>query len=211
MISVLLVDDHALVRQGLRTMLESEGDIEVIGEAGNGVHALELLNDLDPDVALIDARMPEMDGVSLIAEITASYPDVVTVLLTTFDQDEYVFGALRAGAHGHYLKDTDPDDLIDGIRRAAAGQSVLGSAATERLIAHMRATPAEGEFEGSELLTERERGIAQLVAAGYSNRQIARAQHISEGTVKNHVSAALRKLQLADRTQLALRVSKRLG
>ena len=209
MITVLLVDDHALVRGGLRTLIEAEADMEVVGEAGDGLEALDVLAQLAPDVALIDARMPRMDGVALIEQITTDHPLVQTVLLTTFDQEEYVFGALRAGARGHFLKDTDPDDLLAGIRRAADGQSVLGEAATDRLIAHLRHEPLTNSFDGVEHLTERELDISRQVAAGLSNREIAQAQHITEGTVKNHVSAALRKLGLADRTQLALRVSGR--
>ena len=206
-----LVDDQVLMREGLRKLLDVKADLTVVGEAAGGVEALEMVADCAPDVVLVDARMPRMDGVTLIARLSADHPDVAAVVLTTFDQDDYVLGALQAGARGHFLKDADPDDLVAGIRRAAAGETALGTAATERLVAHVRSAPidtARGAFAGQERLSERECAVARLVAAGRSNREIARTLHITEGTVKNHVSSALRWLGLADRTQLAVRVPR---
>ncbi|MFF5213146.1 response regulator [Streptosporangium sp. NPDC000396] len=204
-IRVLLVDDQILMRQGLRKLLEIEDGIEVVGEAADGVAALEAMPDCRPHVVLVDARMPRMDGVELIARLDAEYPQVATIVLSTFDEDEYVFGALRAGAHGYLLKDSSPEELVAAIRKANEGETVLDGPVAARLVAELRLSPQRQiGFRGQELLSGRELDVARLVAVGATNREIAARLFITEGTVKNHVSSMLRKLGLRDRTQLAL-------
>ncbi|NUR83697.1 MAG: response regulator transcription factor [Nonomuraea sp.] len=199
MIRVLLVDDQLLIRRGLSRLLEIEDGVEVVGEAANGGEALRAVPECRPDVALVDARMPGMGGVELIGCLTRTHPEVACLVLSTFDEDEYVFGALRAGARGYLLKDCSPEDLVAAVERAHRGETVLDGAVAGRVVAGLRADP----------LSEREREVAELVASGAANREIAAALHITEGTVKNHVSSILRKLGLRDRTQLALHVSRR--
>lgn len=221
-VRVLLVDDQALMRQGLRKLLEVEDGIKVVGEAANGISALEAVLHVRPDVALVDARMPRMDGVELIRRLSADHPDIACLVLSTFDEDDYIFGALRAGARGYLLKDCSPDDLIAGIRKAHAGDTVLDGAAAARVVASLRTQrpPAQGpgstgqpdqassyprgEFPGAKLLTPRELEVVHMIVNGANNREIAARLFITEGTVKNHVSSTLRKLGLRDRTQLAL-------
>jgi DNA-binding NarL/FixJ family response regulator len=207
-IRVILVDDQMLMRRGLRKLLEIEPGIEVVAEAADGAAALPEVAAARPDVALVDARMPVMDGVELIARLTRDFPHVACIVLTTFEEDEYIFGALRAGARGYLLKDTSPEDLVAAIHKVAAGQTILDSPVAARLVAEIvhldRAGVQAARFPGTELLSGREADVARLVATGASNREIAARLFITEGTVKNHVSSALRKLDLRDRTQLAL-------
>ncbi|NUW40938.1 response regulator [Nonomuraea rhodomycinica] len=212
MIRVLLVDDQELMRRGLRKMLEVEEGIEVVGEAADGVAALAQVPVTRPDVALVDARMPRMDGVELITRLSAEHPSVAAIVLTTFDEDAYIFGALRGGAVGYLLKDCSPDDVVEAIRRTSRGETVLGSPAAARLVAHVRRTPVPygtGGVREAESLSARELDVARMVAAGASNREIATRLVISEGTVRNHVSSVLRKLGLRDRIQLALYLTRR--
>lgn len=226
-IRVLLVDDQMLMRQGLRKLLEVEDGIEVIGEAADGLAALDLLSRCRPDVVLVDARMPRMDGVELIQRLSADHPWVASLALSTFDDEAYILGALRAGAKGYLLKDCSPDELVSGIRKAHAGEVVLDGPAAARVVASLRTwrpsaqeqqparssrgTPSAGSgatgFPGAELLSPRELEVVRMIAAGASNREIAGRLSITEGTVKNHVSSALRKLGLRDRTQLALHIT----
>ncbi|GAA2209507.1 response regulator transcription factor [Nonomuraea monospora] len=224
-IRVMLVDDQILMREGLRKLLEIEPGIEIAVSAAGGEEALTwLASTADggrPQVALVDARMPGMDGVELVARLRARFPEVAPVILTTFDDDDYIFGGLRAGAKGYLLKDIPPDELVAAIRRAARGETVLGGAASERLVALLRAAPAPTAaqlpapmpvtppHEPPGGLSDREYEIALLIGAGASNREIARGLHITEGTAKNHISSCLRKLGLRDRTQLAVWVSRR--
>ncbi|MDA8370503.1 MAG: response regulator transcription factor [Nocardiopsaceae bacterium] len=217
-VRVLIVDDQVLLRHGLRKLLEIEEGIEIVGDAADGMEALERLAaagpDLMPDVALVDARMPRMDGVALISRLAAQYPRIAAVVLTTFDDDDYIFGGLRAGAKGYLLKDTPPDELVSAIRRAARGETVLGGPAAERVVAALRSpervpqAPVAGAPAPPAPLSEREMEVARLVGRGDSNREIARRLFITEGTVKNHISSILRKLELRDRTQLALWVDR---
>ncbi|GAA2216346.1 hypothetical protein GCM10009850_118150 [Nonomuraea monospora] len=160
-------------------------------------------------MALVDARMPRMDGVELITRLAAKHPAVAAIVLSTFDEDEYIFGALRGGAVGYLLKDCSPDELVAAVLRASRGETVLSSPVAARLVANLRRTPARGAFSGEDLLSGRELEVARMVAAGAANREIATRLHITEGTVKNHVSSVLRKLGLRDRTQLALRLTER--
>ncbi|MFI7451924.1 response regulator [Nonomuraea sp. NPDC049714] len=210
-VRVLLVDDQELMRQGLRKLLEIEEGIEVVGEAADGVAALAVVGETRPDVALVDARMPRMDGVQLITRLTVEHPSVAAIVLSTFDEDDYIFGALRGGAVGYLLKDCSPDELVAAIRQASRGETVLSNPVAARLVADLRRRPAHGAFPGQELLSARELEVARMVAAGAANREIAARLFITEGTVKNHVSSVLRKLNLRDRTQLALRLTGRSG
>lgn len=212
---MLLVDDQELMRQGLRKMLEIEDGIEVAGEAADGEEALLVVAECRPDVALVDARMPRMDGVELISHLSARHPGVAAIVLSTFDEDDYIFGALRGGAVGYLLKDCTPEELVDSVRRAGRGETVLASPVAARLVAELRRTPPaptpptgpaappdRGRVRGR--LSTREAQVAALIAAGASNREIAVRLRITEGTVKNHVSSLLRKYGLRDRTRLAL-------
>ncbi|WP_017572165.1 response regulator [Nocardiopsis halotolerans] len=217
-VSVLIVDDQVLLRQGLRKLLEIEEGVDVVGDAADGIGALEFLSAADPlpDVALVDARMPRMDGITLIGRMREEYPCVSAVVLTTFDDDDLVFGGLRAGARGYLLKDVPPDELVSAIRRAARGETVLGGPAAERLVAALSTEPAGApeavrDTAGPTPLSEREEEVADLVGTGATNREIARALFITEGTAKNHVTSILRKLGLRDRTRLALWVRERGG
>lgn len=203
-VRVLLVDDQVLMRSGLRKLLEIEDSIEVVAEAADGVEALRAVELHRPQVALVDARMPRMDGVELIGLLSRDHADVAAIVLTTFDEDEYVFGALRAGARGFLLKDVSPDELVAAIHKAASGETVLNGQVAARVVARLKKT----EPEPDPTLSTREVEVARLVAAGASNREIAERLFITEGTVKNHVSSTLRKLGLRDRTQLALHVSR---
>ncbi|MET9710452.1 response regulator [Nocardiopsis alba] len=212
-VSVLIVDDQILLRQGLRKLLEIEEGIEIVGDAADGVEALEFLAaHPSPDVALVDARMPRMDGIELIARMRVEHPKVPAIVLTTFDDDELVFGGLRAGARGYLLKDVPPDELVSAIRRAARGETVLGGPAADRLVAALNtAVPSPPVSETATSLSDREWEVARMVGEGATNREIARALFITEGTAKNHVTSILRKLDLRDRTRLALWVGRQDG
>jgi DNA-binding NarL/FixJ family response regulator len=175
-IRVLLVDDQVLMRRGLRKLLEVEDGIEVVGEAADGVEALQLIPDARPDVALVDARMPRMDGVDLIRRLSEEHPRVAAIVLTTFDDDEYIFGGLRAGAMGYLLKDTPPEELVSAIEKASRGETVLGGQIAARVISELRqrTDPAEHTLRPEdEVLSEREVEVAKLVGVGATNREIA--------------------------------------
>jgi DNA-binding NarL/FixJ family response regulator len=203
-IGVLVVDDHAVVRRGLAAYLESADGIEAVAEAANGRDALVQLRRLAtenrlPKVVLMDVLMPEMDGISAIGEILASYPEVRVVMLTSFGEVERVYAALQAGAAGYLLKDADPDEVAAAIRAAARGEVHLDPAVAGRLTRQLVSPPT-----GLASLTARERTVLALVARGLSNRQIAAELYISDRTARTHVSHVLTKLQLSSRTQAAL-------
>jgi DNA-binding NarL/FixJ family response regulator len=205
-IRVLLVDDQALLRMGFRLILETEPDIEVVGEAADGTAGVAMSSALHPDVVLMDVRMPGMDGIAATASITAAGPDSKVIILTTFDLDEYVFAGLKAGASGFLLKDAPPADLITAIRSVASGDAVLAPAATRRLIYQFTALlPDPGRQQNRDAiiakLTDREQTVFAQLAAGRSNREIAADLYLSEGTVKVHVGRILAKLGLRDRVQ----------
>ena len=205
---VLLVDDDPLVRAGLRTILSSASDLDVVAEAADGAAAITALIAHHVDVALMDVRMPGMDGITATKHITA-LPDPPKVLvLTTFDLDEYVFGALRAGASGFLLKDTPPADIVGAVRLVAAGDAMLSPSVTRTLIDHYSADTTQTRRTAAEktlkLLTEREREVAAAVGSGQSNADIAAHLHMSEATVKAHVSRILTKLNATNRVQLAI-------
>jgi len=206
-IRVLLADDQALVRAGFRALLDSEDDIEVAGEAGDGAEAVELAARLVPDVVLMDIRMPRLDGIEATRRI-ASDPRqrrVRVVILTTFETDEYVFEALRSGASGFLVKDTEPAALLQAVRVVAGGEALLSPSVTRRLIAEFaaNATPPKPPVRLDEL-TEREREVMELVATGLSNHEIADRLVVSPATVKTHVSRMMGKLEARDRAQVVV-------
>lgn len=203
-ISVLVADDHPVVRQGLRTFLELQEDIELSGEAGDGAEAVARAEELLPDVVLMDLVMPELDGIEAIQRIRAASPATKVIVLTTFAEDEKIFPAIKAGAAGYLLKDVEPRELAEAIRRVHRGEGLLHPKVAGRL---MREFAKESEAE--EALTERELDVLRLIARGLPNKQIARELVVSEKTVKTHVSNILAKLHLADRTQAALYAVRR--
>ncbi len=202
-IRVLLVDDQEVVRVGFRLILETEPDIHVIGEAGDGAQAFELARALSPDVVLMDIRMPRQDGLSATAAILAEpwAAELRVLVLTTFEQDDYVFEALRAGASGFLLKTTSPEDLVRAVRVVADGGALLGPSVTRRVMEDYARRAPLTVPPSADTLTEREAEVLQLVATGLSNAQIAATLVIGEATVKTHVSRILTKLGLRDRVQ----------
>ena len=207
---VMIVEDQDIVRRGLATLLELDERVEVVGEAGDGIEALRRVPRLGPDVALVDVRMPGMDGVELTGRLAAEHPGVAVIILTTFDDDEYVFGGLRAGAKGYLLKNVSPEDLVRAIEKASRGEPVLDGPAASRVISELKrlgGAPARTrDPEG--ILSEREVEVAALVGGGANNAEIAKALYIGEGTARNQVSKILRKLGLRDRTALAVHAAR---
>lgn len=203
MIRILLVDDQSLIRRALNALLEVEDAFEIVGEADNGEKAIAQVADLQPDVVLMDIRMPVMDGVAATQEICQRYPDTTVLVLTVDDDDEYVSQALRCGAAGYLLKDTPPDELAHAIRAVYKGYTYLGPGLGKKVIAKLR-SPVPTPPPEWETLTPREQEIMQLIATGASNREIAQTLFISEKTVKNHVTSILHRLNLRDRTQAAI-------
>jgi DNA-binding NarL/FixJ family response regulator len=205
-VRVGLVDDDDLMRAGLRAVLSTDERIEVVGEAGDGRAAVGLTRELRPDVVLMDVRMPDLDGISATREVLAASPDVRVVILTTFEEDDYIFGALSAGASGFLLKRTRPEELIAGIHAVAAGDSLLSPSVTRRVIDRMARQPTTDPSSSRRLieLTPREREVLELMARGLSNGEIATAFAIEESTVKTHVKRILMKLRLRDRVQAVI-------
>jgi DNA-binding NarL/FixJ family response regulator len=208
-VRVLLVDDQALFREALRTLLEVREEIEVVGEAGNGEQALRQAAELAPDVVLMDLRMPVLDGVAATRRLRVEQPSVRVLALTTFDDDEDVFAALRAGALGYLLKDVTSARLVEALQAAARGESVLQPSVAAKVVARIAQLPDLDPAPRPQPLvvplSERELEVVRLIAQGRSNREIAGALFLAEGTVKNHVTNVLAKLGIRDRTQAALR------
>jgi DNA-binding NarL/FixJ family response regulator len=207
-IRILLVDDQRLMREGLRILLELEPGLEIVGEAGDGQAGLDAYEALQPDVVLMDVRMPGMDGVEATWRLRERWPDARVVILTTFDDDEYVFEGLRAGAMGYLLKDVSGHDLAEAVRTVAGGGVLIQPSVARKVVAEFArvAPPARAVDAGlAEPLTEREQEILELLALGLNNREIADRLGLASGTVKNYVTTILQKLGVRDRTQAAIR------
>ncbi|MFV0634066.1 response regulator [Demequina sp.] len=213
MIRVGLIDDQAMVRVGLKMILDAEPDIEIVAEASDGAHAVELVREHSPDVVLMDIRMPGMDGLAATAQVLESSPDAHVVILTTFDDDEYVYEALRVGASGFLLKSADGDTLVNAVRVVASGEALLAPEVTRRVIERFASHPAESpgtlDENGKHVpppeaigdLSDREVEVLRLLARGMSNQEIAKELWVSSTTVKTHVSHILTKLGVRDRVQ----------
>ncbi|HTG48013.1 MAG TPA: response regulator transcription factor [Actinomycetota bacterium] len=201
-IRVVIADDQALMRGGFTMILDAEDDIEVVGEAIDGADAVRAFERLHPDVVVMDVRMPTLDGIEATRRITSRDPDAKVLILTTFDLDEYVYDALRAGASGFLLKDRPPEELVAAVRIVAAGDALLAPSVTRRLVAEFASRPQPPRVpEGLDQLTDREREVLVLMAEGASNAEIARRLYVAETTVKTHVGHVLQKLGLRDRAQ----------
>jgi DNA-binding NarL/FixJ family response regulator len=206
MIRVLVFDDQTLVRQGVRSLLELDPSIAVVGEAGDGEEALARIAALHPDVVLLDLRMPVLDGIGVLRRLAGSTAAPPCLVLTTFDDDEALIEAIRLGARGYLLKDVTLEALVAAIRALASGGTMVSPAVTERVLRGLHDLGGgEHGFADPEALTERETEVIRLMAGGYSNREIARALDVSEGTIKNHVSSVLSKLGVRDRTRAVLK------
>jgi DNA-binding NarL/FixJ family response regulator len=205
-VRVLIADDDDLMRAGLRAVFSSDETIDVVGEADDGRVAITRARELRPDVVLMDVRMPDLDGIAATRDVLAVSPELKVIILTTFEQDDYIFGALRAGASGFLLKRTRPEDLIAAIHTVAAGDSLLSPSVTRKVIDRMAGQPTPDASSGERLtgLTPREREVLELVARGLSNGEIAQAFVIEESTVKTHVKRILRKLHVRDRVQAVI-------
>lgn len=203
MIKVLLADDQSIIREGLASLLSTQADIEIVGEAENGKIAVDRSLELKPDIVLMDVRMPVMDGVAAIRLLTRQAPQIKVLVLTTFDDDEYVIQAMRYGAKGYLLKDTPSEELAQAIRAIHQGYTQLGAGLLEKVIVAMPDPEVKSSPELA-TLTPREKEVLQLIASGYNNREIAQQLYITERTVKNHVNSILRRLNLRDRTQAAI-------
>jgi DNA-binding NarL/FixJ family response regulator len=205
-VRVLIVDDDDLMRAGLRGVLASDDAIELVGEANDGREAAYRVRLLNPDVVLMDVRMPDLDGISATRELTAAHPEVKVVILTTFEQDDYIFGALSAGASGFLLKRTRPEELIAAIHTIAAGDSLLSPSVTSRVVERMAGQPQPDAARDARIeeLTPRETEVLELVARGRSNTEIAAELVIEESTVKTHVKRVLAKLDARDRVQAVI-------
>lgn len=204
MIRVLLADDETLIRTGIGSILSSDSTIEVVAEASSGRETVDRTHEYRPDVALVDIRMPDTDGLTAISEITRASPDTAVAMLTTFGRDEYVTRALDEGASGFLLKTAAPHELISGVHAIAAGGAFLSPEITRRVITHMRNRRVSPTQERIAVLSARERDVLALVGGGRSNAEIARKLYLAEETVKSHVSAILARLDLANRVQAAI-------
>ena len=208
-IRVYLLDDHEIVRRGLKELLEHEGDIEVVGESGLAQEAIRRIPAHRPDVAVLDGRLPDGSGIDVCREIRSRHPEIAALILTSFDDDEAIFSAIMAGAAGYVLKQVRGNDLVESVRRVAAGQSMLDPGVTQQVLDRLRNGPEEDEALAP--LTGQERRILELIGEGMTNRQIADEMFLAEKTVKNYVSSMLSKLGMERRTQAAVFAAKHLG
>ncbi|HLR35071.1 MAG TPA: response regulator transcription factor [Tissierellales bacterium] len=209
MIKVLIVDDQALIREGLTMMLSLFNEIRIVCEAKNGKEAIDILSKKDIDVILMDIRMPVMDGVEATKIIKGKYPDIKVLILTTFNEDEYIFEGLKYGADGYILKDVSSDELVEGIKTVHKGNLLLQSEVATRVVEAFKDSHTNIEGKSKlKTLTPREEEIALLVGEGKTNKEISTLLYITEGTVKNHITRILNKLKLRDRTQLAIHIRK---
>lgn len=200
-VRIFLLDDHEVVRRGIRDLLESEDDLEVVGEASLAAEAIERIPPLKPDVAVLDARLPDGSGIEVCREVRALDPSIAVVILTSYDDDEALFSAIMAGAAGYALKQIRGNDLVDAVRRVAGGQSLLDPAVTQRVLERIRTQTDTGPLSA---LTTQERKVLQLIGKGLTNREIAGEMFLAEKTVKNYVSQLLAKLGMQRRTQIAV-------
>lgn len=205
-IRVFLLDDHEVVRRGLRELLEADGDIVVVGESGLAEEAVRRIPAMRPDVAILDGRLPDGSGIDVCREVRSRHPEIAALILTSYDDDEALFAAIMAGAAGYVLKQIRGNDLVDAVRRIAAGQSLLDPAVTERVLDRLRSGPTHDDALAP--LTDQERRILELIGEGLTNRQIAERMFLAEKTVKNYVSSLLGKLGMQRRTQAAVFASK---
>jgi len=205
-IRVFLLDDHEVVRRGLKDLLESDGDIEVVGESGLAQEATRRIPALRPDVAVLDARLPDGSGIDVCREIRSTNPEIAALILTSYDDDEALFSAIMAGAAGYVLKQIRGTDLVDAVRRVAAGQSLLDPEVTQQVLDRLRAGPPQDAALAP--LTDQERRVLELIGEGLTNRQIGERMFLAEKTIKNYVSALLGKLGMERRTQAAVFASK---
>jgi two-component system, NarL family, response regulator DevR len=201
-IRVFLLDDHEVVRRGLKDLLEADGDIVVVGESGLAQEAARRIPALRPHVAVLDGRLPDGSGIDVCREVRSAHPEIAALILTSYDDDEALFSAIMAGAAGYVLKQIRGNDLVDAVRRVAAGQSLLDPAVTARVLDRLRAGPEEDKALAA--LTDQERRILELIGEGLTNRQIAERMFLAEKTVKNYVSSMLGKLGMERRTQAAV-------
>jgi two-component system response regulator DevR len=208
-IRVFLLDDHEVVRQGLRHLLESEDGIEVVGEASTATEALNRIPATQPNVAVLDVRLGDGDGIEVCREVRDRYPEVACLMLTSFSDDEALVSAVMAGAAGYVLKDVKGNDLVESIRQVASGKSLLDPASTQRLLAFLRSSSASDSSRDDDRLTAQENRILDYIAEGYTNRQIGAEMHLAEKTVKNYVSNILTKLGMSRRTEAAVYAVRR--
>jgi len=201
---VIICDDQAIIRDGLEMLLNLERDIEVVGQAQDGAEAVELVERLMPDLVLMDLKMPGMNGIEATRQIRTRHPEVKVLILTTYDDDEWVFDAIRAGASGYLLKDTPREDVIKAVRGTVAGKSFVDPSVTGKLLSQVADSSHEPSSQITDKLTTREVDILRLIARGFNNADIAGQLHLSEGTVRNHVSAVFAKLDVTGRTQAAV-------
>ena len=204
MIRVLICDDQAVVCDGLEMMLDANPQIDVVGKAYDGAHALELVQQARPDVVLMDLKMPVMNGIHATREIKKLYPDIKVLVLTTFGDDEWVFDAIRSGADGYLLKGTPRDELIRAVEGTASGQTHIDPNVAGKILSHVASSPGDRDTTVAEALSDRELDVLKLLAEGHTNAEIAERLYLTRGTVRNYVSAILAKLGVEDRTQAAI-------